>query len=224
MNHQCNGTANQSWRSSPAANRVGITLIEVLISLVLVSMVILVSLVSSANLYRHRSLSKSAVMASHLASQMLDEATAMAFRDSDAPLFGIEVDEAAANAGQSDRLAFDDVDDYHAYTSSPPVHRGGELIDGYSGWQVAFTVQPAQTTTAGVEAIVDPDSRLRLITVTCTAPSGDTSIETAVVSDSPTSVDAADSYEQFRRITLYLSDGRTLRTAAPLRNQPDQVP
>ncbi|TWU56532.1 hypothetical protein Poly51_24430 [Rubripirellula tenax] len=199
--------------------RNGITLMEVVVSTVLVSGVLLVAMTTSANLWRNRGLQNEHEMAADLSGQMLDEITSKAFRDSVAPVFGIETDETGLA-----RIGFDDVDDYHGFTESPPMHRDGQFIDGCSGWSIEVIVQPATPTTDGIEAsatpTVDSDAGLRLVTVHCTTPTGHLITDVAVVSDVPGDEAETASFQRWRNETLTFSDGSSLRITAPLRNRP----
>jgi len=50
------------------------------------------------------------------------------------PAFGCE-------SGESTRADFDDVDDYHGWSSTPPVYKDGTQIPGFAGWRQTVTVQ-----------------------------------------------------------------------------------
>lgn len=199
-----------------AARRVGISLIEVMISLVLVSTILLVAITASANLLRNNTLRRGENQGQQLAAQFLDEVSCMDFQDRVEPLFGLESDEDAG-----DRTTFDDVDDFHGYSSSPPVHRDGTAITGYQGWSISVNVAPADADTTGVTtATSNTDSPLRLITVVCTTPEGTTVQATTLVSNVPDNNSEANSFERWRRVKLTFPD-RELNITAPLRNNPD---
>lgn len=196
--------------------RRGVTLIEVMVSIVLVSTILLVSLAASANLMRNDHERRSRNDGHQLAAQILDEVSSMDFRDRIDPVYGLESGETA-----TDRTTFDDVDDYHNYSSTPPTHRDGTAIVGYDGWSFSVDVYPANpdatgitTTDAGVR------SPLRIIEVLCTAPDGVTTNDGMLVSDTPHDITATTSYERWRRIKLTLPD-REITVTAPLRNRPD---
>lgn len=196
--------------------RCGVTLIEVMISLVLVSTIMLVSLTASANLMRTTAERRDANDGQQLAAQILDEVSSMDFRDRIDPVFGVESNESA-----TDRNTFDDVDDYDGYKSAPPTHRDGTLISGYQGWTFSvFIVRADPTATGLATATADDRSPLRIIRVVCTTPDG-TSVEAAtVVSSVPNNAGEFTSYEKWRRVKLKFPD-REIDVTAPLRNQPD---
>ncbi len=86
----------------------------------------------------------------------------------DAVLFGVESPESS-----SSRAVWDDVDDYHGW-SSAPEDTGGTALTGYESWTRAVTVAFAE--------IADPtqtaasDEGLKRITVTVTDPDGQTTV------------------------------------------------
>lgn len=195
--------------------RQGVTLIEIMLSLVLVSTLLLVSLTASANLIRNHTEGKRAVDAAALGGQILDEITALRFRDAQTPTFGLEAGESG-----SDRTGFDDVDDYQGYKSEPATHRDGTKIAGFEAWSFAVAVQPAKADSKGVVSSSDAGDPLRLITVTCTAPDGTTSEHTAIFSNVANDVAASQKVECWRRLSLRFEE-QELTLTVPLRNQPD---
>lgn len=197
------------------STRNGVTLIEISISLILVTTVLLVSLTASANLLRNGTVSRGAIDAERLGSRLLDEITSMDFRDRDSPVFGLESGEVA-----TDRQTFDDLDDYDGYVSDPPTNRDGTNIAGFEDWSISVTVQPAEPDTAGVLTSGDDGKPMRWITVTCTAPNGTTTEVATSVSDVPSDLDPSTSYERWRQLDLDFTD-RDLTITIPLRNAPD---
>jgi len=196
--------------------RCGVTLIEVMISMLLVSTVLLVSLTASANLMRSSAERRDTSDGQWLAAQFLDEVSSMDFRDRSNPLFGVESDESAA-----DRSTFDDVDDYDGYSSTPPTHRDGSTIRGYDGWTLSMFIVRADPVAGGITTTNSDDrSPLRLIRVICSAPQGQSVAATTLVSNVPNNANETTSYEKWRRVKLKFPD-REIEVTAPLRNQPD---
>ena len=107
----------------------GLTLIEVLISIILVSSMLLVSLAASANLMRNSNSRRDIRQGQLLATQLLDEVTVMDYRDRNSPVFGLEADELG-----SDRTTFDDVDVTPVTRRVPrpraTTHRSKGMTDG----------------------------------------------------------------------------------------------
>ena len=199
--------------------RKGVTLIEVMISIVLVSTVLLVTVTASANLMRNHNLSRHRSAGHHLTGQILDEVSSMDFADRTDPIFGIEADEMAAT-----RTTLDDVDDYNGLVVAPPTFRNGTAIEGYTGWSFAVTVTAADPSPSGITTVgATQDSPLRIIEVVCTAPDGTATTASTLVSDVSSDLGETDSYESWRRLTLNFPD-RELNVAVPLRNHPSPSP
>ena len=142
----------------PAAyRRRGLSLIEVVISTLLVGLVLVSALRSTGGVIRVRTNNGDDARASQLAQQLLTEIMNGDYIDDGAtPVFGPEAGEATGN-----RSAFDDVDDYHLWTASPPRDRSGTALPDLTGWQRDVTVEwvnpanPASTsgTDQGVKRI-----------------------------------------------------------------------
>ena len=198
--------------------RPGVTLIEVMISIVLVSTIMLVSLSASANLLRNSSQQRHTNHGASLAAQIIDEVSSMDFRDRVDPVYGLE-----SNENASDRTTFDDVDDYHGYTSTPPAHRDGTMISGYAGWSFSVSVIPADPDASEITTTsANEHSPLRVIAVVCTAPEGTTVSAGTLVSNVPSDISDSTSYEKWRQIKLTFPD-RDVIVTAPLRNHPDEA-
>lgn len=193
----------------------GLTLIEVLISIILVSSMLLVSLAASANLMRNSNSRRDIRQGQLLATQLLDEVTVMDYRDRNSPVFGLEADELG-----SDRTTFDDVDDYSGYTQSPPTARDNTQIEGYDGWTISIEVIPADWVTGGITTTTaNAASPLRQVTVSCTSPDGVSTDASTLVAGLNRDLEETTSFEQWRRIRLSFPD-RELEVVAPMRNQP----
>lgn len=198
--------------------RLGVSLIEVMISLVLISTILLVSLTASANLLRNDVQRRGANQGQQLAARLLDEVSSMDFRDRVDPIYGLETDENA-----DDRNTFDDVDDYNGYTATPPTHRDGTTMNGYEGWSFSVSVIPADPDATGVTTTSSNEqSPLRIIVVVCTTPAGTSVQAGTLVSNVPDDNMETNSYEKWRRIKLTFPD-REINVTAPLRNHPDTL-
>ena len=198
-------------------DRLGLTLIEVVVSMMLVSAVLLVCLNTSANLMRGHGREVSTLQSEAVIGPLLDEIAALPFRDlSDQPSFGLEAGESAGARG-----TFDDVDDYVQYTASPPRHRDGAAIDGAEGWSVGVTVQPAETSGSGFVIVDDEFAPLRAVTVTADSPDGQSFSQTVLVADVPRTAGISGSIQQWRELRVQWADGRRMSVTAPLVNQPE---
>src|SRR5206468_10668264 len=66
------------------------------------------------------------------------------------PTFGPETGESTGN-----RSLFDDVDDYSAWSESPPKDKGGNAVSGYTGWSRSATIAWADPTNPGTTSATD---------------------------------------------------------------------
>jgi hypothetical protein len=100
-----------------------------------------------------------------LASQLMAEILASNYEDTGgSPVFGLENGEQGGS-----RNKYDDVDDYHGWSSSVE-DKDGVSISGLSGWTRAATVQWVDP--SNVSSVVGSDAGLKRIIVTVTDPQG----------------------------------------------------
>jgi hypothetical protein len=112
-------------------------LIEVVISTLLVGLVVTGALHSVGAVVRGRMHAGDAGKAEHLAAQLMAEILPKAYRDPDGlALFGLELGE-----NPSVRTQWDDVDDYHLLSSSPPKDANGTPLLESSGWERSVVVE-----------------------------------------------------------------------------------
>lgn len=143
----------------------GFSLVEATVSMVLVAVLMTAALRTvGASARRHR-LEHSHDLLLPLAHGLLHEILQAHYEDpdEDGRTFGPESDETAG------RPAFDDVDDYHGWTSMPPTDRFGvELtdLDDVERSVVVELIDPASPSDPGAEAATPADQGLKRITVT----------------------------------------------------------
>jgi MSHA pilin protein MshD len=167
------GSGNTLIVNSPKGLQSGVTLIELVITIVVMG-IAMAALISSLSVGIGRS---SQPMwegkALELSQAYLDEILAMTF-DGQTPVGGGQVLAAQnpctfSDDGQSREL-YDDVDDYHGVSDAPPV-----LIDStidmsrYANYQVDISVA-----CAGTDLGLDSNDMAKRITVTVSVPSGET--------------------------------------------------
>jgi hypothetical protein len=112
-------------------------LIEVVISTLLVGLVVTGALKSVGAVVRGRTYAGDSGKAEHLAAQLMAEILPKAYRDPDGlAVFGLELGENA-----SVRANWDDVDDYHLLSSSPPLDALGTPLLESSGWEWSVVVE-----------------------------------------------------------------------------------
>ncbi len=115
----------------------GFTLIEAAISTVIVSVMFVAALntVGAARVAQHKAalVGRGRTFASALMQEILQQS----YQEPGATwVFGRE-------AGESDtsRAAYDDVDDYHGWTESPPVAKDGTALPNSANWSRTVTVE-----------------------------------------------------------------------------------
>lgn len=113
------------------------TVVEAVIATVIVSVMLVAALstVGASRLIQHKvSLRNRGRL---LAESLMAEIVQQAYEDpSDPVVFGPESGEET-----TDRSDFDDVDDYHNWSQSPPKDKDGGAISQADGWQRTVTVQ-----------------------------------------------------------------------------------
>ncbi|MDP6543714.1 MAG: hypothetical protein QGH60_06945 [Phycisphaerae bacterium] len=161
----CGDNSREPARSRSARRRAGITIIEAVLSTLVVSIMIvsvLQTLGSSA--IADRVLAGQRIGPA-LASQLMAEILASNYEDTGgSPVFGLENGEQGGS-----RNKYDDVDDYHGWSSSVE-DKDGVSISGLSGWTRAATVQWVDP--SNVSSVVGSDAGLKRIIVTVTDPQG----------------------------------------------------
>lgn len=158
-------------------SRTGFSLLETSICTLIVSVVLVASMRTVLGVFRHRSNHNDAATASLLAESLLTEILEKSYKEPTAtPLFGPEAGETGT------RSLFDDVDDYHNWSETPPKHLDGTSMTALTGWsrEVAVvqvtasdpifvtTIKSGSTTVGfGLDAKAEnADTGVRRVTVT----------------------------------------------------------
>jgi len=127
-------------------NRRGNTLIEVVVSTVLVGVVLVAALETVGSSARSQRKSASVAEAWALAERYAAEIMAKPYEDPQGnAVFGTEPNDGAVLK----RDDLDDIDDYHNWAESPPKSSGGVTLAGYAGWTVRVTVTRCASTPSG---------------------------------------------------------------------------
>ena len=110
---------------------------EATISTIIVAVMLVAALntvgASKATQHRATLVSQGQLLAEALMTEILEQD----YQDPDGtPVFGLETGESATG-----RTAYDDVDDYHGWTSSPPVARDGTTLANAANWKRTVTVE-----------------------------------------------------------------------------------
>lgn len=129
----------RSSRTAQSESRTGLSLVEVVVSTLLVGLVLAGAMQCLGGVLRGRTNAADAARAQHLAQQLMAEIVAQPYKDSSwLSYFGRELDELLISDGS--RKRFDDVDDYVGWSSSPPEDQRGNDLPNLSGWRREATV------------------------------------------------------------------------------------
>jgi len=150
---------SQRFAQRQFRTRHGLSLIEVVFSTLLVGLVLVGALRCVGGVVTGRIASADQARAALLAHALMAEIVTKPYLDEGAdPVFGLESTETSNN-----RANFDDVDDYHGWSHSPPESDGGVNYLGFDGWQRDVTVEWVQP--SNPSATVGTDQGLKRITI-----------------------------------------------------------
>ena len=156
----------------------GFTLVELVLTMVIISIAALGVMTSLSFAVTHQSDGLWQARAVALARSYFEEIQAKRY-DENTPNGGVPRCSPATTAcsaasafddGES-RSAFDDVDDYHGVSDLPPLDAEGSARSGYDRFQVDVSVRylsSAEVTSLGVDDITDA----KVVTVLVTPPNG----------------------------------------------------
>lgn len=142
--------------------------------MVIVSVMLVAALTSLGSSAKAKLIDGSRQRGPALAQQLMAEILQCYYEDpQETPVFGPEPGEPSAT-----RSAFDDLDDYDGWQSSPPTARDGTTLANSAGWTQSVWVdyvEPADPTTSSVT-----ETELKRIIVAITDPQGRTATLTAL--------------------------------------------
>jgi prepilin-type N-terminal cleavage/methylation domain-containing protein len=145
---------------SPAATRCGLTLIECVMSMLLLSIVMVGALGAIAGARKMQTVISDRVLGQQLAMGLMQEILDQAYQESDdAVLFGPEGAEITGG-----RPLYDDVDDYNGLVDSPPADQNGNPLPGFAGWSRQVIVEWADPVT--FQTTTTANTQLKRITLT----------------------------------------------------------
>lgn len=154
--------------------RVGLSLIEVVVSTVIVAFIVSAAMQTVAIAVSTRNRTTELQLGPALAMDLLNELLQKPYADPDVASTSIGLD---LGEGSSNRLAFDDLDDFHGWSTSSPVKPDGSAMPIGAGWQrqvaVAF-LDPSNMSASGT------DLGLKKITVTVVSPGGESNVVEAL--------------------------------------------
>jgi len=145
---------------SPAAARRGLTLIECLMSMLLLSLVMVGAIAAVGGSHRMQGILSDRVLGQQLAMGLMQEVLEKAYEEPDDLLsFGPEGAEITAG-----RPLYDDVDDYNGLVDSPPADQNGNVLPGYTGWSRNVAVEWADP--ISFQSTTTSNTQLKRVTVT----------------------------------------------------------
>ena len=201
--------ARLRWRRS------GLTLVEVAVSTLLVGLVLVGSLKVVGGVLRTRMAAEQIHDGTALAQDLMNEILSQEYEEPTELLgFGVELSESSSN-----RSSWDDVDDYHGWSASPPRLKDNTVLSEYTGWNRSVQVRRVKVDNPHANSFLDEG--LKRIVVTVTAPDG---AQTKLIAwrsqwGSLEQPPAADATVQTRVTNqLQLSGGRTHYSATALSN------
>ena len=117
--------------------RCGFTLIEAMISMTIVAVVLLAAIRAAGASARAHYQAAQRFKAQFLATGLIAEVLQTSYEEPrGGTIFGRDADELAGS-----KTNYNDVDDFHGWTESPPQERGGSPIPNLAGWQRSVTVE-----------------------------------------------------------------------------------
>ena len=142
----------------------GMNLVEVVVSIGIVGVMFAASVTTvGASKTMQKKIGdrgRGALLARQLMSEILEQDYADAAYGPDS--FGLGADEAATG----DRSLFDDVDDYHNWSASPPQQKDGTVMTDLSGWRRSVAVVWVKP--SNLSQTVGTNKGVKRITVTVT--------------------------------------------------------
>jgi MSHA pilin protein MshD len=143
----------------------GFTLIESLISVLIVSGLLVASLGTFGAIARARQMQTDRTLAYGLADQLLGEIMQCYFKE---PGGGTTL---GPEAGET-RATYDDVDDYNGLSNTPPQLRDGTALTEFAGWTRSVSVTCVRPDAPGTAINAGDSQVLKRIIVTVASPRG----------------------------------------------------
>ncbi|MEM9825956.1 MAG: hypothetical protein AAF958_05180 [Planctomycetota bacterium] len=156
------------WHRKCRTSRGGLTLVEVLVSVLLISGLLIGSIAASTGLSERRARLEQDENVETIFASIFDELRNVHFEDPESPVWGPE-------PGETTRADFDDLDDFDGQSWLEPLDRQGRPFRSASGWRIDLAVEVVQ-------------ANLRRVRVTHTAADGTAETRATVVgrlSDAP---------------------------------------
>lgn len=147
-------------RTTHRKTRAGLSIVEVVVSTMLVALVLIGAMDCVGAVIRGRMVTGDTVRAQQLADQLMAEILDKDYLEPiEPPVFGRETSESG-----SVRTDWDDVDDFHLWNGSPPRDQAGTPMPDSSDWQRGVVVEWVDPNDPA--KIVGIDQGVKRITVT----------------------------------------------------------
>jgi hypothetical protein len=160
--------------------RDALSMVETLVSILLVGGLVVVSLDTLGQSARGQQYAADRGRAQHLAADLLSEIMQQYYHEPDYQIaelgaeaevgitmpgsitvtFGVNVGEVS-----TDRSTFDDVDDYHNWSESPPKHRDGTTMAGFDDWKRSVIVNYVNPTSLNQTVSSDQGAKRIIVIV-----------------------------------------------------------
>ncbi len=156
---------NTGTAQTASPRRPGLSLVEVVISTLIVGLMIVPALQSTSSALRaSREISRHG-QGVGLAESLMAEILQTEYQEpDDTPEFGIEGSEDPANSGP--RTLWDDVDDYFLWDASPPRAKDGTPLPNLDGWRRTVRVVNVDPDNLSAVLADNDDQGVKRITVT----------------------------------------------------------
>lgn len=142
--------------------RRGFSIVEASVAVLLTGVTLAAAFTTLASIGRARTVGSDVVRGGLLAQELMAEILVQPYEGpgQGRGTFG----QSSAEAGAGNRSLYDDVDDYHGWSASPPQAKDGSPIAGLDHW--TRSVQVVWTDGAGSVSV--SDTRIKQITITVT--------------------------------------------------------
>lgn len=143
--------------------RQGFSMVETVLSVLLVSGVMVAALNSVGAATTGRQFADRRARGQLLAESLMTEIMATAYQDED----GLGTQGLESGESGADRSRYDDVDDYKNRTDAPPAERDGTKIDGFENWSRSVTVVLVDPANPANIAVTDGGVKRVRVVVKC---------------------------------------------------------
>jgi type II secretory pathway pseudopilin PulG len=139
--------------------RRGFTIVEATLSTLIMGITLAAALQTAATSSVTQYKASERATSQFLANSFLNDILSLSYEETGVALFGVEAGETSLS-----KVNYDDVDDFHGWSESPPQDRTGVVIAGMTGWRRTVAVQ--WVTPANTNVVSASETGLKKITVT----------------------------------------------------------